>query len=440
MAIPLMVLRSMSSVAIEEDRKAANDRLIAAVLFLATFLYFWVSLTPFPDLSAGNENSAASAGSNLLNQVAAIGLIVSLAAFAYRQPNTAMVLQPRLVLAGLLGWYVLVSLPTPDPLFALRRLAMATIVVVAASIFLTLPRSERHFGKLLGIGLFIVLGLCYFGAIFMPRLAIHQATDAVEPMLDGDWRGLFNHKNAAGSAMVISMFCGFFVYRTWSAVAGILILVLSLIFLVNTGSKTSVGMVPAVMLVAFLLQKVAFLRPALVIGGIATINTFTIGSALSEQISGIVKSLGIDPTFTARTDLWQLAVESIMARPVTGYGYQSFWRSEALLHGFREEDTWATMANDAHNGYLDLLLTVGIPGFVLAMLFLVLLPLRYIDKAEQRGNRPALTVLFTRIWLFVLFTACLESIFFATGDAVWFMLLVSIFGLRLQAFARLRED
>ena len=51
------------------------------------------------------------------------------------------------------------------------------------------------------------------------------------------------------------------------------------------------------------------------------------------------------------------------------------------------------------------------------------------------ANSASLTRLFVRIWLYGVFTACVESIFFESGNLVWFAFVVAVFGLRMQAHA-----
>lgn len=164
-----------------------------------------------------------------------------------------------------------------------------------------------------------------------------------------------------------------------------------------------------------------------VVGLVATLVSY----ALTARV-------GIDATFTRRTEIWQIALDHIGKRPWTGYGYQSFWRSADLMYGHREELNWAVNAADGHNGYLDLLLTAGIPGFALALAFLLVLPAFYVGRAEKHGAERRLTELFNRIWVFGMLVACLESTLLATTGALWFSILMAVFGLRLQAKARLR--
>jgi hypothetical protein len=51
-------------------------------------------------------------------------------------------------------------------------------------------------------------------------------------------------------------------------------------------------------------------------------------------------------------------------------------------------------------------------------------------------DRP-LTLLFTQIWIFGLCLCGTESVLFSGGDTLWFMMIVSIVGLRLQRVSQL---
>src|SRR5690606_32384489 len=214
-----------------------------ALLFFAVMAYYWITLVPFQDLSLASNLDPWAGNSNLVNQVVAIALFGALATFALVHPLRREIGQPRLLLLLLLGWFAVTALLSDDPSTALRRVVMAAMIIVSAPIFLLLPRNEQHFARLIGTALAALLGLAYFGVVFLPQLSIHQATDVVEPLLAGDWRGFFSHKNITAPAMAFTIFGGLFVWTRWSKFLGGALVVGALVFLFNTGGKTSLGMV-----------------------------------------------------------------------------------------------------------------------------------------------------------------------------------------------------
>ena len=183
----------------------------ATTLFCGTFLYIWVSFRPFPDLTFMDQAAASGVASNRANQIAALAMLSLLVGYVLACGRHSLILRPRILLFLIFAWLLAVSLPSPDPLFAVRRLAMAAIVCTAASVMLILPRDERHFAAMLAACTGIVLALCYVGVILFSRYAVHQFTDELEPLLEGDWRGLYSHKNTAGTVMVVAVLFGLYV-------------------------------------------------------------------------------------------------------------------------------------------------------------------------------------------------------------------------------------
>ena len=82
--------------------------------------------------------------------------------------------------------------------------------------------------------------------------------------------------------------------------------------------------------------------------------------------------IGKDTTFTGRTVLWVLVLESIFKKPLLGYGYQAFWTGESgpsLYLYLSSESDW--LAPHAHNGYLDMWLDLGIFSVVIIIIGIV---------------------------------------------------------------------
>jgi hypothetical protein len=62
-------------------------------------------------------------------------------------------------------------------------------------------------------------------------------------------------------------------------------------------------------------------------------------------------------------------------------------------------------------------------------------PLADLFRTPRDRADPALTMLFVQIWLFGICLCAFESELFNGGSVVWFMMAVSIIGLRYQAIA-----
>jgi O-antigen ligase len=344
--------------------------------------------------------------------------------------------RPRGVLIATLLWFAIVSMFSAHPDLALKRVVLATLTILNAGVFLLLPRSERQFAGMLSICCLITLVLAYLGVALLPQLAIHQASEIREPMNVGFWRGHFAHKNVAAAAMVIISFAGLYLYGTGRRFVGAAITLLAVVFLTQTGGKSSSAALPGILVAAWIFERWRAVRLPMVFLGIAAFNAVTIGCALSPTMRALVASLGVDPTFTNRIDIWRVGAAAVADKPLTGYGFQLFWQTDELVYSKGGTENWALTAFNGHNAYLDAAVTTGIPGLLLTLALLVWLPLRDVGRAEVRDNDPMLTRFFIRIWLYGVFAGCVESLYFQSGSLVWFMLIVSIFGLRLQASAR----
>ena len=101
-------------------------------------------------------------------------------------------------------------------------------------------------------------------------------------------------------------------------------------------------------------------RPAQI--GTLIILTTVIVTVLGVSLNlteAAVTSLGRDMTFTYRTEIWQELLD-MRTNPVLGVGYDSFWLGERLQTFIRRYQV-----NEAHNGYLEVYLELGITGVCL---------------------------------------------------------------------------
>jgi O-antigen ligase len=403
-----------------------------AALFLGTLLLVWISLKPFADLSNASIDFGTGNDTGIYIWFSLLAIAVPTLAFSTDARGMATLATPTFML--LAGWMVLSVVLSQDPSTSLRRFVLTACVVATAATLLLLPRSRQELTRWLVTATLMVLALCYLGVLLAPGLSIHQASDLQEPHLAGDWRGIYGHKNAAAAMMVLFMFIGLYAARSGALISGLLIIGLTALFLVFCGGKSAAALLVLVMGVTSLMPLTSRLwtRAVLCLLPLVLANLLSVGTVISDGLATLARVLPFDTTFTGRTDVWRFAVESLARRPLTGYGFSAFWGSDLTTQPDASSE-WAVEAAHSHNGYLDSALTMGLPGLVLLITVVVIGPLRNYAQAVDRGNGGPLAVLLLRIWLFAVYLATFESFFLDRADPIWFMLLLSVFGLHYLA-------
>ena len=301
----------------------------------------WISFRPFESLAEPPEVTEAG---NLANQIGYSLLFVALAAWSLAHQPRRLLLLMRPIFVAALIWFALSVVTSWEPALSARRFVFTLIAIGTAGMVLLVPKNIRHFADVLAADVLIVLALCYLGVLLAPQLSIHQATDFLEPELAGDWRGLFGHKNEASATMVIFVFIGLFVARVRSGFLGAAIVLPASTFLLFTQSKTSIAVLPLVLLVSSVMPLIC--RPAVGISFALSIvlafNILSIGSVYSEPIRNLLDVVLTDPTFTGRTDVWQFVLERVTERPLTGFGFAAFWGTPEVVYGMGQNEIGPT--------------------------------------------------------------------------------------------------
>ncbi|WP_019904099.1 O-antigen ligase [Methylobacterium sp. 77] len=403
-------------------------------VFLAFLLLAWISLRPFQDLSNPDVAELSSGREGLT--YASFGILAALA-LALTVVGHARALNsfvsPWFLALG--AWLALNVVLSQDPATSAKRLTLTGAVMLASACLPLLARSRNDLRNLLAIASLLLLGACYLGMLLAPDLAIHQANDVVEPMLAGNWRGVFGHKNGAAAVMAMLVFIGIAVARSGLMAVGLVIVALSGLFLVGSEGKSATALLVAALAITGLFTVIRSFRGRILLTLVPlfAINLFSVGTVVSEPLAAIVRALPVDPTFTGRTDVWEFAIEALGARPLTGYGFSAFWNNVTVRAASDDGSSWAGYASHSHNSYLDTAVTLGLPGLVLVLAIFVVAPLRDIMRIEASGRTDPLATMFVQIWLFGLLLSCMESFLFDGGDPIWVTFLVSVFGLRYLA-------
>jgi O-antigen ligase len=407
---------------------------VAGWVAVAILLVVFVTLYPFADLGDPRLLESSS-GNDTVNYVTLFVLVGISALLLYgldRLPIWSLITKENLLL---LAWLFVSIVLSTDFSTSARRFSLTGATFLLAAMLPWLTNGLRHFANLLLAVAVLVLVLSYLGVLLFPVLSIHQATDLIEVDLAGDWRGIYGHKNMAASVMAVLVFAGWFIARKGRPMTGALIAAVAFAFLLGSGGKSALGMM---VLVAILAVGVAGVRSiwakALVaFGPLVVVNILTVGSVTSETVRSLVTLLPIDVTYSGRTEIWDFALDAIRAHPWKGHGFEAFWYSDAVRFGAEDSTRWMVEVASSHNSYVDLVLTIGLPGLVLAVLAFLVVPLRDFQHALDAPANQDLARLSLVLWLFAVYYGTFEAFFLSRSNFMWFILALAVCGLHYSA-------
>jgi O-antigen ligase len=235
---------------------------------------------------------------------------------------------------------------------------LTLITLFAVYLFVRYP-GERLIA-FLSFAAAISLLMCVFAVVFMPGVGI-------DPYQEDAWRGVFGQRNNCAVICVCFLVVALH-YRARVLDRQIVrwtVLILASLFIVMSGSRT--GWALAAFAVALtvsirLVQRTRRLDRVVVLMAIAVPVT-ALAMAVASNFTQTLALMDRDPTMTQRTVIWAEVLPSIAKRPLLGYGYAAFWNG---LNGESTQTVLVTgwMEGQAQDGYLDLLLQLGLIGAV----------------------------------------------------------------------------
>jgi exopolysaccharide production protein ExoQ len=276
------------------------------------------------------------------------------------------------------------------------------------------------------------------GILALASLALGIAVPGLGQGGDG-WPGVFSTKNDLGFIMAIAAVT--FVYtlvaqrpplmtRVFSASA--LLLCLGLLYLSQSRTAWLVALLGAVMCLAI---RMTYRRVGVGIIVWATILLLLAPAVVlvTDQLGTITTMLGKDSTLTGRVDLWMILPSYIAQRPWFGHGLGAFWVQDSV----NVFQIWTTVGWEpphAHNGWLDILLELGIAGLLLIVLQVVLILVNGIRAVVEGSEPDAQYVLVTT---FVVLTLNLAESALVRPGATW--ILLGIAATALSKIAKRRQ-
>jgi O-antigen ligase len=268
-----------------------------------------------------------------------------------------------------------------------------------------------------------------FASIPFISAAKHLAGE-VDAALVGNWRGLYGHKNIAGAISAITALTFLFSRNGWRNWLGIVIAIAAMAFLVMTRSKTSLGLLPLA-IAAGLLYRFGW-RDSLsraVVMAAAVLILAVLASVAAFDADAIAHALEDPAEFTGRAAIWAAELSYVHDHLFLGSGFGTFADTGGIspLHGYIGGH-WVEEVSHGHNGYLQLTVTIGVVGAVLALIALILKPLRSFWTLDWRGDafKPLLFALFA----FLVLHNFMESDFLEGDAPTWVAFLFVLAGLR----------
>jgi len=129
---------------------------------------------------------------------------------------------------------------------------------------------------------------------------------------------------------------------------------------------------------------------------------------------------------TGRVPLWNYLLETyISERPLFGYGFGAFWLQPGISKAVQAIVKWGYPIKVSDNGYMDILLGLGVVGLVLVLLMLVTGFMRVLPQAFYTRNLTAFFPFFLLIHI-VLINISL-SYFVEMESFIWFLLVTILF-------------
>lgn len=395
------------------------ERLFALfVLFFATGA-FWSYIQGSRDPEAG-----VWLGSLVTN-----GLWVACYAIAF------FLIRSRCVVPkGMLKDSMLMLLPVPiafisllwsdDRMLTLLR-SMALLGTSIVALYLALRFTIREIVQLLAAALSFTAITSFLMATLLPKYGIDQYE------FQGIWLGAFTQKNALGGTMVVAcLVLGLMLWwershRLWR----FSVLLLSLFLIVKADSMASLGVccvLPYLMWVSrkswatkgHYVGRVLSLAVPVLIVIVVTVTYF-------DQLLDMI---GRDANLTGRTLLWALVMQAISQRPYVGYGYEAFWRGYEGTAG----EIWQQMNQFqfySHNGFLEVMLGLGLAGLVAILIALVIFGKRSLQRLQGDSLATAWPWAF---FLYLILSNLLEGSLMKSNTLPWMLYTVTALSLSVN--------
>lgn len=319
-------------------------------------------------------------------------LVIHLASWRLRglQRSVGILTTP---VAAALVWYGASLGWAQDVNTACRRLCLLSLVY--SCIFTSISDlGYRRSLRMVRIILGLALALNWISVFALPGVS-RQSSEGYEL-----WRGMMAHKNIAGILCGMTILVYAIDARGSAASIRLPVILGASIFLLKTWSRTALASICLATLFAILLSYpnvtsiicsrrgrktlsfISWFAPGIVLCAIA---------ALTVERDLLLSFTDDSAALSFRNSIWRPLIQYYLDNPVFGSGYGAYWSSSADADAFSTQ-RWLRNVDQAHNGYLDILVQCGFPGLALALYAAWTWPIRQLaSMLEGDAERTRLT-------------------------------------------------
>lgn len=318
----------------------------------------------------------------------------------------------------LVVWAVASVAWSAEPELTARR-SVALMISTGYGLYLSSRFTAEQFWRLLATTFLIAAGLSFAFVVLMPALGTH-----VQDQHAGAWRGVYRHKNGLGIVMGVTV-----VILAWLSYRNPrerLVTLAAMIFCAGLMvlSRSRTGMITCLSMLMLLAIVTVPLIRRLVFWTVVPVVVFI----LIQMVTGTLPSgeellnmIGRDATLTGRTMLWAEALPDFLNRPWLGHGYRTYW----LGYSGPSWVIWNLLGWDpgsGHNGYVDLLLELGLAGMGLFLFAMV-----HVARQFQRCMSAGMSDVTGHLLLmgYTLVVSITESVLLTRNNISWITFIAS---------------
>lgn len=288
------------------------------------------------------------------------------------------------------------------------------------------------------MGITVVLSLLV--GIAVPSYGIETTGEFI-----GSWKGIFQFKNLFASNMafaVLTLLLFGMSRPRWRGLMWGLCAIAFALLLLSRGRTALASILITLYLLPFLGVVKQYYKTRVVSIALILIMSLIGGLGVVLNLRFIVvEVLGKNLEFNGRLPLWIMMLDKGMEHFWLGHGYAAFWTSSASYQILTQ--TWAYETHrlglrfNAHNGYLDLFLQLGIIGLSLYLISLGTLFFKATYLLLRQKSIEVFWVLLTLVLSSLVSSA--DSLSVGTGSAMWSLYVAFATTIAIQ-YRRLKID